>query len=284
MSYTYEFEDMTEAIILITAVLLFLTAGVYIWHRAAGRPRRIAQLAVRIGLLSGAIIPLVALATYQVMNARTFQLAGEIVPRVDTAQPLVALTFDDGPTALYTDQLLSVLQAKRAKATFFVVGAALEQQPELAKRLVSEGHELGNHSYSHQRMIFKSMTFIRDEIERTDALIRQAGYTGAIHFRSPYGKKLLLLPLYLQRVNKKNIFIDVEPDSYPAVAADADTIVHYVLAHTKPGSIIVLHAETKTRVQSLRAVPGIIDGLQAHRYRLVTVSQLLAAERGVTGQ
>ncbi len=80
-----------------------------------------------------------------------------------------------------------------------MIGRNVEKFPDLAERMVAAGHELGNHSYSHTRMVFGSYDFMRSEIERTDALIRSVGYTGPIHFRSPYGKKLLLLPLYLWR-------------------------------------------------------------------------------------
>jgi peptidoglycan/xylan/chitin deacetylase (PgdA/CDA1 family) len=269
---------LIEALLLLAVFLVLLVAGMGIWRRLAGRPRRSLFRLVRIALLSIVLAPAVGFATYRLMNARTFQLAGEIIPAVPVDQPLVALTFDDGPALPYTEEILAVLGERGAKATFFVTGAALAQQPDLGRRILQEGHELGNHSYSHQRMVFKSMEFIRTELEQTDALIRQAGATGEIHFRSPFGKKLLLLPLYLGSVNKKNIFVSVEPDSYADVAASAEGIVAHVLARTQPGSIILLHAETESRTTSRQALPGIIDGLQARGYQFVTVSELLAAQ------
>ncbi len=266
---------MIEAGILLAFILILVTVSLYVWRLTAGRHRRKLFLAGRMAVLSLSIALLVLYSTYKFMNARGFQALGKIVPRVNTSRPVVALTFDDGPNPPYTSELLSVLREKNVKATFFIIGNNLEKFPSLGEDVVRQGHELGNHSYSHHRMIFKSYDFIRSEIERTDQLIRRAGYTGELHFRSPYGKKLFLLPLYLSRVQKKNIFFDVEPDSN--LAASANRIVESVLAQTKPGSIILLHAENKVRLESFKAVAGIIDGLKQKGYHFVTVSELLAS-------
>src|SRR5687767_11545005 len=222
------------------------------------------RLAIIIGTCA-AIILLVAV-TWRLANSRTFQLFGDIVPRVETSQRVVALTFDDGPAPESIDQILSVLRERKAKATFFLIGGALEEQPELGRRIAQEGHELGNHSYSHERMIFKTPSFIREEIERTDQLIRNAGYQGPIQFRPPYGKKLVLLPYYLSKMHRKSIMWDIEPDSDPDMAKDANKIVAHVLSQARPGSIILLHVMYKSGAPSLSAVSGIIDGLRQRGY------------------
>jgi len=262
---------MIEAgILLVIAVVLTFT-GAYVWQAVAQAGlRRLDRLAV----VAMAAFVIVGVSAYRLMNARGFQVLGEIVPRVATDQPVVALTFDDGPVAPYTEELLRVLDETGVKATFFVTGRSLENFPELGQRLVAAGHELGNHSYSHERMILKSYGFIRDELERTDRLIRVAGYTGEIHFRSPYAKKLFLLPLYLARNGKKNIIADVEPDA--VVGTKAASMVEQAVAQASPGSIVILHAENSVRTESLAAVPGIIAGLKQKGYRFVTVSELLA--------
>src|SRR6185436_13476921 len=152
-------------------------------------------------LLLGLIAVSVALAAigFQVSKSRTFQFFGEIVPRVNTQQKFVALTFDDGPIPGATEEVLSVLNEGGIKATFFVIGAELEQNLEQGRKLVAAGHELGNHSFSHSRMVLKTPSFVKFEIERTDELIRQTGYQGPIHFRPPFGKKLFVLPYYLSQ-------------------------------------------------------------------------------------
>lgn len=231
----------------------------------------------RFAIIGGicAVIILFVLVTWRLANSRTFQLFGEIVPRVETSQRVVALTFDDGPTPEAVDQVLSVLRERRVKATFFLIGGALEEHPELGRRIAQEGHEVGNHSYSHERMIFKTPSFIREEIERTDQLIRNTGYQGSIQFRPPYGKKLVLLPYYLSKMHRKSIMWDIEPDSDSDLAKDADKIVAHVLSQARPGSIILLHVMYKSGAPSISAVPGIIDGLRQRGYEFKTVSELL---------
>ena len=217
----------------------------------------------------------VTAAAFQISKSRTFQFFGEIVPRVNTGQKVVALTFDDGPTPGVTEEVLSVLDEEGVKATFFVVGSELERHLEEGRKIVAAGHELGNHTYSHQRMVLKTPSFIESEIERTDQLIRQAGYQSTIHFRPPYGKKLILLPYYLARTSRKTITWDVEPDSYPEIAADSDKIVAHVMEKTRPGSIILLHVMYKSRSESLKEVKGVITGLKGQGYSFKTVSEML---------
>jgi peptidoglycan/xylan/chitin deacetylase (PgdA/CDA1 family) len=219
----------------------------------------------------------VAIIGFQISKSRTFQFFGEIVPRVNTQQKAVALTFDDGPIPGSTEEILSVLNEGGIKGTFFVTGAELEQHPEQGKLLVAAGHELGNHSFSHSRMVLITPSFVKFEIERTDELIRQAGYQGPIHFRPPFGKKLLVLPYYLSQHSRKSITWDVEPDSFPEVGSDASKIVEYVLANAKPGSIILLHVMYPNRKESLRSVKGISAGLKSRGFEFKTVSELLAS-------
>jgi peptidoglycan/xylan/chitin deacetylase (PgdA/CDA1 family) len=213
---------------------------------------------------------------YQISRSSSFQLFGEIIPRVDTTQKVVALTFDDGPTAGATEQLLGILAAEDVKATFFVTGAELEKNLQQGKMIVAAGHELGNHTYSHERMVFVTPAFVRQEVERTDQLIRDAGYGGEIYFRPPFGKKLLTLPYYLARTERKTVTWDVEPDSYPDIASDSDKIAQYVLAKARPGSIIILHVMYKRRAESMKSVKKVIDGLREKGYSFKTVSELLA--------
>lgn len=229
-----------------------------------------------VTLLLILLAPALVMAAWRLADSRTFQAFGDVVPRVDTPKKFVALTFDDGPTPEATEQVLSVLRERGVKATFFLIGAELEQNPEAGRRIAQEGHEIGNHSYSHKRMVLKSPSFIRDEIERTDLLIRGTGYQGPIHFRPPYGKKLLLLPYYLSDTNRKTIMWDIEPDSDREVAREAGRIEDHVVERAQPGSIIILHVMYKSRAESLRAVAGIIDKLRERGFEFRTVSELMS--------
>jgi chitin deacetylase len=271
---------MIEGAVLMVASAVLVMGGLLIWNRWAGRAASRLRRIARATTLSLVAIAVVSVSAYKLVNARGYQLFGRVVDRVNTTEPVVALTFDDGPNPPYTEQLLATLRDRGVKATFFVIGGNVEKHPELAARIVSEGHELGNHSFSHDRMVLKSYPFIKEEVDRTDKLIRRTGYSGQINFRSPYSKKFILLPLYLSRVGKDNILFDVEPDSYSDVASSADRIVDYVAENAHPGSIILLHAENASRRESLEAVGGVIDALKARGFIFVTVSALLESNDG----
>jgi chitin deacetylase len=267
---------MVEIGLLIGITLIFIGSGLILWRLVRGAPRRRSVFVLRVVTLSVIGIVVVPASAWKLSKSRTFQCFGGIVTRVDTSAPVVALTFDDGPSAQYTEEVLAVLREHGVTATFYVTGRAIEENVAAARSIVVEGHELGNHSYSHQRMVFRSYSFTQQEIERTDRLIREAGYEGDVHFRCPYGKKLVVLPYYLNQTGRLHIFYDVEPESYPEIAADADRITAHVLERARPGSIILLHVMPEGRTESRRALPGVIRGLQDRGYEFVTVSELLA--------
>jgi len=221
----------------------------------------------------------VAYGLSEISKSRTFQFFGTIVPRVETAEKLVALTFDDGPTPQFTAEILNVLNEQGVKATFFLIGGELEKNMEEGRKIVAAGHEIGNHSYSHTRMIFVAPSFVKDEIEKTDALLRAAGYEKQAHFRPPYGKKLFALPFYLSQNNRRTITWDVEPESFPEIAKSSEAITQHVLDNTKNGSIILLHVMYDPQKKSPRAVKPIIEGLKQKGFRFVTVSELIASKQ-----
>jgi peptidoglycan/xylan/chitin deacetylase (PgdA/CDA1 family) len=219
------------------------------------------------------LIIVIALGLFHLSKARNFQLFGGLVSHVETDDQVVALTFDDAPGAR-TPDVLGILTEKAVPATFYMVGESLEAQPEQGRSIVAQGHELGNHSYSHQRFLLQSRSFIRHEVDTTNRLIREAGHTGPITFRPPYGKKLFGLPRYLRSQDITTVMWDVEPDTFHA--GDADAMTQYALEHTKPGSIILLHPFCETQCAAAReALPRIIDGLRAKGFRFVKVSELL---------
>ena len=119
----------------------------------------------------------------------------------------------------------------------------------------------------------KRPSYVSREIEDTDALIRALGYNGEIYVRTPYAKRLLVLPLYLRSHDRPVVLWDIEPDTYHK---KADGVVGYVNKHVKPGSIILLHVEIPSRVQNRAALPRILSDLQERGYRFVTLSQLVA--------
>jgi peptidoglycan/xylan/chitin deacetylase (PgdA/CDA1 family) len=226
-----------------------------------------------ITLVVTVLLALGAVGLYRLMNARTFQLAGELVHRVETDEKVVALTFDDGPDE-HTEEIIEVLAEEKVRATFFVVGAHLRSDPGRAAALVEAGHQLGNHTYSHRRMVFVSSGTVAAEVEPTDALIRRAGERSEIPFRPPTGKKLLSLPLYLAEHGRRTVMWDVEPES--AGDPTAAQLVATVREQVRPGSIVLLHPWYDSGQRTRDALRGVITGLRADGYRFVTIAELLA--------
>ncbi|WP_296068460.1 polysaccharide deacetylase family protein [uncultured Agrobacterium sp.] len=226
-------------------------------------------------LLGLAMLTAVLGGVHLFSKSRTTQLFGEIIARVETPRPAVALTFDDGPSVRFTPEVLTILRERGVKATFFLTGKETEENLPQARMIVSDGHQIGNHSYTHSNMALMGPARVGDEIERTDAAIRAAGYEGEIMFRPPYGKKLFALPLYLSRHERKTIMWDVEPESYPDIAEDAAALAKHVIEHTKNGSIIIMHVMYRSREASRQALPLIIDGLRHRGFEFVTVSRLV---------
>lgn len=215
------------------------------------------------------------LSSYGVLllsRARSFQFFGGLISRVDTPHKLVALTIDDGPVPGATERILALLRRHDVRATFFLVGEDIESHPELARALAQAGHQLGNHSYSHRRLLFKTPAFIRKEVEKTNEALRALGYGEPIAFRPPYGKKLLYLPYYLRTRHILTIMWDVEPDSY---TESTEAMVRYVGDHIRTGSIVLLHA--MNRKASLDALEPLIVQLARQGYRFVTIDELLRA-------
>ncbi|MBG9588504.1 polysaccharide deacetylase family protein [Cytobacillus firmus] len=235
--------------------------------------KKLLKIILWISLLLG-----IAFLLFEVSKSRNFQFFGGLVNKAETEDKVAAMTFDDGP-GVNTDEILTILREEDVKATFYLTGKEIEHHMEDAKKIVEEGHEIGNHSYSHSRMVLKSPTFIKEEIEKTDDLIRQTGYEGEIHFRPPYGKKLFLLPYYLSKQERKTVLWNIEPESFPDIEGDADKITEYVEENIEPGSIILLHVMYESREESLKSVKKIIASLKEQGYQMTTVSDLLKHQK-----
>ena len=225
--------------------------------------------------ISSIVIFTVIFGTYKWMNARTYQLFGQLTSQVQTANKVVALTFDDGPTK-NVDDILQLLEQYNAKATFFLIGEEIEKHPEEAKKIVAAGHQIGNHTHSHKAMIFKSNSFIEQEIEKTDSLIRNLGYTGPIYIRPPYSKKLIIFPYYLYKNNRHTVTWNIEPDT---LYKKADDKIDYVKQQIEPGSIILMHPMYDQTGIELQAIEGILQALTAAGYTFVTVEELLKQQQ-----
>ena len=204
---------------------------------------------------------------------------GKNVVRLDTDQRIVALTYDDGPNPPYTDQVLDVLAKHDVKVTFFMIGNRIEKHPETVNRVIAEGHQIGNHSYSHPLLGFLPSFYVQWEIEHTDNLLQQFNITGETVFRAPVLTRFLPVAWVLAKSNRSHISCNVW--SWDWTTQNSDKITETVLKKTRPGSIIVLHdgkAENKNanRSGTVEATDKIITALKRDGYQFVRLSDCLA--------
>ena len=223
-------------------------------------------------LAAVAVLLACSFGLYQLSRDRCFALGLSPVCRVPTTRPEVALTFDDGPTADGLAAVLPELARRQAHATFFLIGADVEKHPEMVRALLAAGHEVGNHTFTHMRMVGRSSAFYDREIERTQAALKAAGAQPHL-FRPPYGKKLFGLPLAVKRHALTMVTWDVEdPDT-----TDPRTFAGEIVRQAHPGAIVLVHAMYPANRTARAALPMILDGLRAKGLRVVTVGQLMAA-------
>jgi peptidoglycan/xylan/chitin deacetylase (PgdA/CDA1 family) len=263
--------------VLAAAVLWLVLAWLlwFAWGVVRGESRSGWWRAARILIATVIAFVVVGVATYKLMNSRTAQVLGDHVARVETSRKVVALTFDDGPGDLYVTELIAELKRFRARGTFFIIGAAAAEHPYALSSLVASGQEIGNHSFTHSRLVAVRTANIEDEVDSTDAIIRGAGFMDPITFRPPYAKKLLSLPWVLWREDRTTVMWDLEPDSLP-IAGDPAAMTQYVLDNVRPGSIVLMHPWSAGNAATREALPMILTGLRERGYRFVTVSELLA--------
>jgi peptidoglycan-N-acetylglucosamine deacetylase len=222
-------------------------------------------------ILAAALI--LSFATWRISKARCFQLVGDVTCRVETKEKIVALSFDDGPTPEGVDAVLAELEPRGIKATFFLIGKHIEANPGQARRLVEAGHEVGNHSFTHTRMIGKWPSTYDQEVRRTDQLLKTEGVTNPTFFRPPFGKRVIGLPMAVERAGYRTIMWDIadDADNFPIPRDYAQEI----LRHVQPGSIILMHPMYKHSQTARDALPLILDALKAKGYRVVPVGALL---------
>jgi peptidoglycan/xylan/chitin deacetylase (PgdA/CDA1 family) len=189
----------------------------------------------------------------------------------------VALTFDDGPSPIYTQQILALLKQYQAKATFFVLGKKVEEYPQIIKAMVREGHEIGNHTFDHPRLTQTAKAVCERELERTRLDLDLLGCPNQPQLmRPPYSAYDKKLTSYLTNTKRELVLWSLDSGDWRGL--DAGTIVHNVLDRVKNGSIIVFHDSDEKnqadRRPTVEALKVILPALQAKGYRMVTISEL----------
>ncbi|HEY2119120.1 MAG TPA: glycosyltransferase [Candidatus Acidoferrum sp.] len=212
------------------------------------------------------------------------------IDQIGGAKNKLVLSFDDGPDRTWTPKILDVLKEKNVPGAFFVIGDEANRSPDILKREYAEGHEIGNHTFTHPKFDEISRTQLRWELNLTQRLIESTLGAKSILFRPPYGidhqpeyaEEVAQLPYpqelgYLivgQRIDPNDWRIDEEKN-----VGQAQAIVDEVLEQAKKGNIILLHDGGGDRAKTLAALPMIIDQLRAKGYEFVSVADLIGKKR-----
>ncbi|MFA7345114.1 MAG: polysaccharide deacetylase family protein [Terrimicrobiaceae bacterium] len=195
----------------------------------------------------------------------------------------VALTFDDGPDPDWTPAILDILKAKGAKATFFVVGAEAERHPALVRRIVAEGHEVGNHTFTHPNLAEAPPALIKLELNATQRLIESLTGRSTTLFRPPYNADSRpanlreLVPIEIaQSLGYMTILENVDPQDWQK--PKKDRLLQRVKSELPRGNIILLHDGGGDRSATVAALPSILDHLKERGNRVVLISDLLGLD------
>lgn len=195
--------------------------------------------------------------------------------RCNVESSTVAMTFDDGPHPKLTPRLLDILKERGIKATFFVIGKCVAEFPDIAKRIVDEGHEIANHSWSHPQLTKLSPTVFASEISQTNEAIQQATGVRPVTMRPPYGA---INPALTKRLNEEYglsvILWSVDPQDWKI--RKSDHVTSHITKNAAPGAIILAH---DIHTSTIDAMPATLDGLLAKGYKFATVSELIAIDR-----
>ena len=192
----------------------------------------------------------------------------------------VALTFDDGPDPLWTPRVLDALGAAGVRGTFFLVGERAERAPEVVKRMAAEGHEIGNHSWSHRSLWLCGPRATEREIRRAHDRIGALAGAPPRHFRPPWGMVNAAMFSAVRRVGERCVFWSIQPEGQRPASAERQ--VAHVLRRAHPGAIVDLHDAEGTPAapqRLLQALPALLDGLCERGYAFTTVADLLSASR-----
>ena len=215
---------------------------------------------------------------FRLRRASALQIFTETISYVTTSEKIVALTFDDGPNPNATEPILDILREHGVLATFFVTGENAKRHPDLIRRIIAEGHELGNHSWDHTRLTYKSPDFIRQQIQQTDELLRYLEYDGTIHFHAPFGHGLFILPHTLMRMERPHILWSITLYDWEDISPV--DMLEKLDRQIAPGAIILLHDgytedEYQSRQATVELVEMILQTYLAEGYTFATISTLV---------
>jgi peptidoglycan/xylan/chitin deacetylase (PgdA/CDA1 family) len=201
--------------------------------------------------------------------------------RQDVPEKVVALTFDDGPSPVWTPKILDVLKDAGVKATFFMLGEHVEKYPDVARRVVREGHDIGNHTYDHHVLLtYFNANKLAREIRRTEGLIRDVTGVSTHYFRPPKAWMTAREKKLVKSMGYEIVLWSLNSKDW--VTFDDKYMIKYLMYHVRPGDIILFHdsggafsVEGGDRDETILAVMRLIERLKEKGWRFVTVTELL---------
>lgn len=197
---------------------------------------------------------------------------------VGTDEKIIALTFDDGPHPRYTDEILDILGKYNVKGTFFVIGRNAESYPKKLKRIADEGHEIGNHTYSHITAGKASKENFGAELKKTHGIIKKITGKDTVLFRPPTGYCNTVAVKSAAEMNYKIIVWTVDTRDW--MHTSTENIVKTVKTHAMGGCIVLFHDFVTAPSPTPSALRELIPYLIEEGYRFVTVSELLSYDGG----
>jgi peptidoglycan/xylan/chitin deacetylase (PgdA/CDA1 family) len=202
-----------------------------------------------------------------------------VIYRVNNTEKLVAITVDDGPNPKFTPRLLDILRENKIHATFFVVGNQLEKYPDLGKRILKEGNEVGNHTYTHPKLLKNNSSEIIDEIVKCNDTIEKVLGIKTKYFRPPKGQLNHDIIKAAHEHGEKVVLWSIALEHHDANTPEE--MVNRIVNNITPGGIILMHDGRLDRTKSIQAVPELIKELQDNGYKFVTLSELLESNKTI---
>ncbi|MGA9305624.1 MAG: polysaccharide deacetylase family protein [Candidatus Sulfotelmatobacter sp.] len=227
-----------------------------------------------------------AITAYQSM-APTAQWYGRTFIGLDPGSRQIALTYDDGPNDPHTLRLLEVLAKHNVHATFFLIGRYVQQQPQIAREIVQAGHVVGNHTFTHPLLIFKSEAEIRQELTQCRDALRDAIGQPSNLFRPPFGGRRPAVLRIARELGMEPVMWNVT--GYDWNAPPAAAIEHKVAKQMRGGDVILLHdgghkQAGADRSQTVIATNHLITRYKAEGYEFVTIPQMMEKLAATSGQ
>lgn len=202
----------------------------------------------------------------------------------DRSQLAVSLTFDDGPHPIYTSLILDILKDYDVQATFFVVGQHALDYPDITKRIVDEGHTIGNHTYTHINIPTASLATLTKEVFMTNAVIYDLTGVYPEYIRPPRGMYDNRLGKLAHLGNQEIVLWSISSQDWKPNTTPTE-ITRRALSAVRPGDILLFHdsgalvsSSGASRMATVEALPGIIEGLQKDGYKIVPLAELLESE------